>query len=121
MKVSDIFTTRFLRAADLGGRAPLVTIKAVSRQDFPDGPRLVVAFEEGSKLLSVNRTNGRELARLFGDETTAWIGQRVRLVVRDVDYRGTQVPAIRVAPAEAPVAPAKAADPFGGLGDGPDF
>ena len=121
MKVSDIFVTRYLRAADLGGRAPLVTVKAVSRQDFPDGPRLVVAFEEGSKLLSLNRTNARELARLFGDETAGWIGQRVRLVVRDVDYRGQMVPAVRVAPADAAAAPPKAADPFGGLGDGPDF
>ena len=121
MKASDVFRSRYLKAADLGTRSPLVTIKAVSRQDFDGGPRLVLGFHETERLLSLNATNGRALIAAFGDETSAWVGKAIRLTVLPVDYRGTQVPAIRVAAAEAPAPPPKAADPFGGLGDGPDF
>lgn len=124
MKASDIFRSRYLKAADIGTRSPFVTIKAVSRQDFDGGPRLVLGFHETERLLSLNATNGRTLIAAFGDETSAWVGKAIRLTVRQVDYKGQPVDAIRVAPIEGPAAPAtppKAADPFSGLGDGPDF
>jgi hypothetical protein len=119
MKVSDAFPSRFLKAADLAGRSPVVTIAKVTRETFDDGARLVLAFAEGSKLLALNKTNANANARLHGDETDLWLGRKIRLTVLPVDYRGSQVPAIRVAAAEAPAPPKD--DPFGGLGDGPDF
>ena len=118
MRASDVFgASRFLKATDLAGRSPIVTIQAVSRQDFDSGPKLVIGFAEGSKLLSLNRTNGKTLVGLFGDETADWIGKRIRLVVASVDYKGSVVPAIRIAAADAPAAPARPVDdPFAGLG-----
>ena len=113
MRVSDAFPSRFLKASDLpAGKSPVLTIAKVSRETFDDGARLVLGFAETSKLLALNKTNATAIARQHGDETDAWPGRKVRLVVLPVDYRGSQVDAIRVAAPDAPAPRPAPADPF---------
>jgi hypothetical protein len=56
-----------------------------------------VYFAELSKALVLNVTNAKTLARAFGEHTDDWTGKVVDLMVREVEFSGKIVPAIRIA------------------------
>ena len=106
MNINDVYqgSSDFLKAADLKGKGVKLVISKVDMQEFDEkgdsGPykakKLILSFEGTEKQMVCNKTNGRSLGAVFGDETDTWIGKEIKLFTAQVDYQGTQVPAIRV-------------------------
>lgn len=122
MRVSDLFPSKFVSAADLKGRPATVTIERLRLEEI--GPQRdtkpVLYFREAKKGLVANQTNCETIARIAGtDETESWRGVRVELYPAMTEFRGQQVPCIRVrapggrpapaTPPREPAAPAPAA------------
>jgi hypothetical protein len=99
MKSTDVFPGTSLKAEDLGGAEPIVTIAKVTIQAFDDGTRKpLVWFVGKSKNLVCNKTNFQAIVDITGlEDTDDWTGHRIKLVVAMVDFQGKRVPAIRVA------------------------
>lgn len=88
---------KYLRASDIQGRGRVVfTIKSVQQKELDGKQRLELSFFEGTKKLTLNASNARTLAELYGDETGGWVSKVVVLVARMVEYGGRQVPGIRI-------------------------
>lgn len=95
--INDIFGGGFLKAEDLKGQSPTVTIERVEVKDFDDGKKLILHFAGKDKALVANKTNGNIIAEVLGsDDTDDWEGKRITLTVRKVEFKGELVPAIRV-------------------------
>jgi len=104
MKSADVFPSKYLRAADLNGREPVVTISHVTMETVGDDNKPVLYFEGKEQGIVLNKTNWAALEDITGkDDTDDWKGHRVKLVMRKVEYQGKRVPAIRIE--EAPSAP----------------
>lgn len=101
MKLSELFPSNLLKAQDVldaGGEMPLV-IRNVEVKEFESDSgkeRKPIIYFEGEKQMVCNKTNGNIIAELYGDETDNWIGKSITLTVREVDFQGKSVPAIRV-------------------------
>ena len=106
MNINDVYqgASDFLKASDLKGKGVKLTISKVGVQEFDEkgdsGPykakKLILSFEGTEKELVLNKTNGRAIGAMYGDETDGWIGKQIKLYTAMVDFQGSQVPAIRV-------------------------
>lgn len=114
MKVSDAFPSAFLKADDLGGRDVTVVISKVSIEEIgqPKERKIILAFAGKEKKLVCNKTNANTIQRLYGEELEGWVGRKITLSPREVEFQGDMVWAIRVSikvpggtQAPAPVAP----------------
>lgn len=113
MNLNQVFSGDYLKAEDLQGRTVPVIISKVELKQFEDGNKLVLHFEGKNKQLVANKTNANIIAENTGtSETDNWVGKRISLYVKKVEFQGKLVPAIRVVlndtPAPAPVRPAPA-------------
>ena len=99
MKSSDVFPSKYLKAADLDEDVEL-TIRSVVLEELKseDGSeqKPICYFEEGERGLLLNKTNWNALAQQFGDESDAWAGKTVTLTVMDVQFKDKMVPALRI-------------------------
>lgn len=90
----------WLRAEDIDDDAPVVvTIVGVKPGKYKtDDARehLDVLFEQYKSPLGLNNKNLKSLVALLGRDTADWIGQRVTLVVREVEVAGELKRAIRI-------------------------
>jgi hypothetical protein len=114
MRKSEVFPSRFLKAADLKNGRLTVEISEVVKESIVDGEddQPVVYFEGQPKGLVLNVTNWNMLEELSGsDESDDWVGLRIVLYVTKVDFQGRRVPAIRIEPA-----PSKSSAGNGGTG-----
>jgi hypothetical protein len=130
MNINEVFDSKYLRAADLQGKTPVVTITQIEMAKMQDGQNKPCIFLNNKpKGLVLNKTNATMIAKLYGGETDAWIGKQVRLITAWVEYQGDTVQAIRIrppsdvvytadTPAAAPVIPpAHSQDDYGALDD----
>ena len=111
MNMNEVFSGNYLKAEDLKGASPRVTIAKVEMQEFDNGNKLIVSFQGKDKSLVLNKTNANIIAENTGSqETDDWIGQTIQLTVKRVEFQGKLVPAIRVVLQDAaPVAPVRQA------------
>ena len=112
MNINEAFPNRYLKAADLNGRDVTVTIKSVEREEigFDKERKLVLAFANTEKLMVCNKTNGIAIAKMHGEETDDWVGKKIILCAKDVEFQGTMTSALRVL-AQKPEAHKKAPPP----------
>ncbi len=108
MDIGQVFSGNSLKASDLGGAEPTVTIESVEMKPFDDGNKLVIKFVGKDKTLVCNKTNANRIAATYGNDTDDWIGQKIQLYTDQVDFQGKLVDAIRVkakkpVPAGAPI------------------
>lgn len=81
--------SRFLKAVDLGGREPRVTIKGVYEETMQDGTiKAVLEFAGKDKMLVLNATNVKTLIGLLGVREAAWAGQQIMLYSVDTGQYG---------------------------------
>ena len=100
MKSSDIFPSKYLRAADLNGQEPILTIDRVEMELLGDERKPVVYFRGKERGLVMNKTNFTAIEEISGEEDTDnWAGTKVKLITAKVEFQGKRVPAIRVEPA----------------------
>ena len=107
MKISKAFPSNYLKAADLDGREPILTIDRVEMEDIgDDGSKPVLYFVGKEKGLVLNKTNANTLCDILNDdESDHWSGQKIKLITAKVEYQGKRVPAIRIEEAEQPPRP----------------
>ena len=117
MKTSQAFPSDYLKASDLNGKSVNGTIESVEMVDMGQGRdkerKLLIRFVGKQKSLVCNKTNAGIIERLTGsDETDNWVGKKITLCAREVEFQGDMVWAIRVSltapgnPAPAVSAPA---------------
>lgn len=112
MRLSEVYGGNYLKAEDLKGGTPFVTISAVEPKKFDDGTKLILTFEGKDKQLVCNSTNASIIEEVTGcNDTDDWIGKRIQLCVRKVEFSGRLVPAIRVVMNETAPAPKRQAPP----------
>jgi hypothetical protein len=102
MRKSEIFQTKYLKAADLGGKpttltiatAPLETLKA------PDGKvqkRIVLSFKETTQRLVLNTTNFDAVVGATGlEDTDDWVGCQIVAYPTTTTLGGKTVDCIRI-------------------------
>lgn len=96
----------FIYAFDLNGRDVTVTIAKVTAGSIAgNGGRKskkpLCYFEGKEKALALNATNCKVIAKLYGNDTDAWVGKKIRLYPTTTEMAGETVECIRVRP-EAP-------------------
>lgn len=96
MKVSQVFSGKYLAAADLDDEELPVVIASVEVKPFDDGDKLLIMFQNHEKGLVANKTNSSRIAMLHGDDTDEWIGREIVLYTDIVDFQGKPTKAIRV-------------------------
>jgi len=97
-KVSEMYPSRWMSAADLLEEDLTLTIDRIETETIGDDDKWVVYFKEVNKGLVLNKTNTKTIAGLYGDETDDWEGQKVALYPTWVDFQGKSVEAIRIRP-----------------------
>ena len=80
MKISQVFPSKYLTAADLDGRSFTLTIKSVTIEEMitHDNKKVnkpVVWFDKAQKGFVMNVTNAHIVVALYGDETDDSEGQ----------------------------------------------
>lgn len=100
MNINEAFPSNYLKAEDLKGKEPNVTISHVSMEKMGDDNKMVLYFRNSEKGMVLNKTNAMNIAAWYGPETDDWEGKRVKLVVAWVDFQGRSVQALRVRPAD---------------------
>ena len=97
MQFNDAFPRKYINAADLGGRDLTLTIRFIQMEDLSSGETKPVMYFNGTeKGMVLNRTNANTISGLHGLEMDHWSGKQVTIFATQVDFRGDQVPAIRV-------------------------
>lgn len=98
MKPSDIFSSKYLSAADLRGRDVTVTIEGATIEKMQNGEKkLALTFRGKEKGFLVNRTNFNSIAEALGtDETDDWEGRAITIYPSETDFQGKTVDCVRV-------------------------
>jgi hypothetical protein len=109
--IADLYSSKHLKCADLGGKPLTVTISDVSVEPFQndgDNVRKAVLHFRGNvtKPLVVNKTNYVILAHAFGPNTDAWVGKQIVVCPSMTPFKGKMVETIRVEPLLTPAVPA---------------
>jgi hypothetical protein len=106
MKSSDVFASRWFKAADLEPGGEVVTIKKVVMEPVGEDreTKPVMTFEETDKELVINLTNWSSIAELTGkDDSDDWPGHEIKLVRVKVPFGKKTVDAVRIEAADEPV------------------
>jgi hypothetical protein len=102
MKASQLKRKRFVQVSDLNEDGNVVTIAEVkqekmrSRDGTVDNKGVLYFAGDSLKPFPLNNTNVDALADLFGEDVENWIGQQIKLVVREVESFGKVGPGIRI-------------------------
>lgn len=107
MNAHTMFPSKYLKAADLDGHEPIVTISEVSVESMGASEdqkenKPVIYFEGKEKGVVCNVTNWNTLIGLFGDETNLWIGKKIKLVTAEVAFKGKMTLSIRISSVKVP-------------------
>lgn len=99
----SMFDRDYIFAFDLDGRDVTVTIsKVVAGELTGEGGRKskkpIMFFEGKDKGLAINKTNGKTIASMYGNDTTKWIGERITLYPTTTQMGGETKDCIRVRP-----------------------
>jgi hypothetical protein len=103
MKYTEVYPSQFVKAPDVE-KEPVLTIMEVTTETVGDGDkRRSLAFKEIDKRLLLNKTNWTKIAELTGqDDDDNWVGHRIRLTKKPVQFRGDLVDAVRIDAADRP-------------------
>jgi len=110
VNINGAFPSNFIKAADLQGSEPIVTIKSVEFEPVGQEKEMkpVVYFVNKEKGMVLNKTNANTIATLTGTfETEDWPDSRIRLYATTTAFQGKTVDTIRIK--AAPPAGAKPA------------
>jgi len=97
--INDAFPSNYLKASDLQGQRPVVTIDRVEFEPVGQKRELkpVLYFVGKEKGMVLNKTNAKNISNLVGSfETDEWHGFRVMLYSANVEFQGETVESIRV-------------------------
>jgi hypothetical protein len=131
MKMTDLFPSKYLRAADLQGKPRTVVINHVTHEEFKDDgmpvKKTILHFSgNGTAPVVVNKTNWKMLVAITGaDDDEDWAGTAIELRSEKVSSKGGKiVDSIRIHEASQPKSEAvkpKKAKPVPELNDEIEF
>ena len=104
MKMTDLFPSKYLKAADLRGQPRVVTIKKVEhvvfKDDGTDVLKAVLHFEEkDTRAVVVNKSNFAMLTEICGsDDDADWPDNKIELRCEKVRFKAGLVDSIRIYP-----------------------
>ncbi len=102
-KLSEMFPSKYLQAADVEGQAYTLTIARLMQEDVADGEqKWIVHFQEAQKGLVLNRTNANTLEWLYGSDSDAWLGKQIVLFTEMTSFMGKPCLGIRMRGPNAP-------------------
>ena len=96
MDFNEMFPSRFLKSSDVEDGPMQVMIASVKPEELGGERKVVATFSNSKKQLVLNKTNARAIAKMYGNDTRAWLGKPITLVAAECDYKGDLVSAIRV-------------------------
>jgi hypothetical protein len=117
MKRDDVFPSKYLKAADLKGKArvleidhaPLETLKNTKGEEEQ---KIVLHFVGAKKAMPLNMTNFDAVADICGDDTDLWPGQMIELFPTTTQMGGKTLDCVRIRkPREVQPAPPKRDEP----------
>lgn len=86
--ITDLYPSKYLKSADIKGREPTVTIRAIEVEEITGQKgkehKPVLYFEGKEKGMVLNRTNADMIADFLGPDYTQWAGHAVTLYVTRV-------------------------------------
>lgn len=109
--INDVFPSKFLKAHELNGAQPIVTIERVEFEPVGRDREMkaVVYFAGKSKGVVLNKTNATKIIEISGSSITEeWPGTRVRLYTTEATFGGETYDVVRI---KAPGAPGVRAVP----------
>lgn len=110
-KLSDMFPSKWLSAADLPDDGVVVQIIGIDQERVGQGQdaedKWILSFKGAKKGLVLNKVNTNIIAKLYGDDTDEWEGKLIHLYPTETEYQGKMVDCIRVR-TKAPTPKAKA-------------
>jgi len=79
----QLYPGRFIKAAELLGKKPTLTITDIELEDLEgdDGKKTkcIISFKESQKKLVACKTNGLCIKHMFGRELKDWVGKRITI------------------------------------------
>jgi len=128
MTRDEVFPSKYLKAADLKGKARIVTIESARYEtlkglDGKETQKIVLYFENVPKSLPLNATNFDAVCDATGfPDTEDWPGQLIELYPTKTTMGGKTMDCIRIRrpssrPMAAPVPPPPPTKPVGEMND----
>lgn len=110
MKRNEVFQSKYLKPADLGGKPAIVKISAATYETLksPEGKeqnKIVLAFAGTTKLLPLNMTNWDAVANIAGDDTDEWANKKIELYPTTTQMGSKTVECVRIRKPSAPQEP----------------
>jgi hypothetical protein len=102
MKRDDVFPSKYLKAADLKGKAHIVMIEAAPYEtlkglDGEENNKIVLHFKNAEKTLPLNATNFDAVCDATGcPDTEDWPGKQIEVYPTKTLMRGKHVDCIRI-------------------------
>jgi hypothetical protein len=78
-KVSEIFSSRYLKSEHLNGKPRILVIEGYELEDSYGEAKYVLYFEYERRGLRLSGTNAADIAKLYGDNMEEWPGHEVEL------------------------------------------
>lgn len=96
-----MFDRDYIGAWDLGGKDCTVTIARVQGTEITGSggkkaKKPVIYFEGKERGMACNKTNGKVIAAMFGNDTSAWVGKKIVIYPTTTQFGGDTVECIRV-------------------------
>jgi hypothetical protein len=100
VSIRDQYGSQYLNAADLTEERVRGTIRTAGVEEVgPNREAKVVLSVVGlPKRVVLNRTNAAALAKVFGDETSDWVGRHVEVFAAPTQYAGKPTMGVRLLP-----------------------
>ena len=107
----SMFDRDYIGAWDLNGKDVTVTIAKVERGELTSrgnkkDHKPVLYFVGKEKALALNKTNAKTVAKLYGNDTSNWIGKAIVIYPTTTEFGKETVDCIRIRPTR-PAAGAK--------------
>jgi len=98
LTINDLYPSRFLKVEDIGDDDLILTIDSIEIMQLGDSneEKPVLYFREIKKGLVLNVTNGKTIAKNFGDKVAGWIDKRISLYKTEVEFAGRTQLGIRI-------------------------
>jgi hypothetical protein len=125
--IDSVFPSHYLKASDLAGASPVVTIDRLAIEPIGRDREMkpVLYFAGKSKGLVLNKTNASKIAELTGSkDTDDWAGCQIRLYATEAEFGGETFEAIRIkaaGPQQAKPKPVPVEPDFGSGDDSVQF
>lgn len=115
MDYRAMFDREMLGAFELQGRDVIVTIERVeagvlTSEGNKKTKKPILYFKGRERKLAINKTNGKVLANMFGNDTRKWVGQAITIYPTQTKFGKDTVDCIRIRPQQPQQQDTKGAD-----------